>query len=70
MEILYLMIPITLLLSGSALVACVWSIKKGQFDDIDTPALRMLTDPEDIILESNTKLCQMNSDQSIERTIA
>lgn len=47
MEALYIMIPLTLLLSGSALVACIWAIKKGQFDDVDTPPLRILNDFED-----------------------
>jgi cbb3-type cytochrome oxidase maturation protein len=44
MEALYIMIPLTLLLSGSALVACIWAIRKGQFDDVDTPPLRILND--------------------------
>ena len=48
MEALYLMIPLTLILSGTALAACIWAIRKGQFDDIDTPPLRILHDsPED-----------------------
>jgi cbb3-type cytochrome oxidase maturation protein len=36
------MIPITLLLSGTALAACIWAIKNGQFDDLETPQLRIL----------------------------
>lgn len=57
MEALYIMIPITLLLSGSALVACIWAIQKGQFDDVDTPPLRILNDFEDsnIVQNSNTE---------------
>lgn len=43
------MIPITLLLSGTALAACIWAIKKGQFDDLETPQIRMLE------LENNEK---------------
>ena len=38
------MIPITLLLSGTALIACLWAIKKGQYDDIDTPPERILNE--------------------------
>ncbi len=44
MEVLYIMIPVTFLLSGGALLACVWSIKKGQYDDLDTPPMRILND--------------------------
>lgn len=47
MEALYIMIPITLLLSGAALAACVWAIQKGQFDDTETPAYRILNDDDD-----------------------
>ena len=42
METFYLMIPLTLLLSGAAVFCVIWAIRKGQFDDLDTPALRML----------------------------
>jgi cbb3-type cytochrome oxidase maturation protein len=30
------------MLSGVALLACIWAIKRGQFDDLETPQLRML----------------------------
>lgn len=46
MEALYIMIPLTLLLSGTALAGCIWAIKRGQFDDVETPPLRMLDDLE------------------------
>lgn len=41
------MIPITLCLSGLALVACIWAIRSGQFDDLDTPQLRILNNDKD-----------------------
>ncbi|MEM8873560.1 MAG: cbb3-type cytochrome oxidase assembly protein CcoS [Planctomycetota bacterium] len=44
MSILYIMIPVAFLLAGSALAAFFWSVHKGQFDDLDTPALRPLID--------------------------
>jgi cbb3-type cytochrome oxidase maturation protein len=47
MEALYIMIPLTLLLSGTALAACIWAIRKGQFDDVETPPLRILNDFEE-----------------------
>lgn len=46
MEALYIMIPLTLLLSGGLLTGVIWSIRQGQLDDLDTPALRMLIDDE------------------------
>jgi cbb3-type cytochrome oxidase maturation protein len=61
MEALYIMIPITLLLSGTALVACIWAIQKGQFDDIDTPPMRILNDFEEIDLVNNNNTERTNA---------
>lgn len=42
MDILYLLIPLTIVLITLAIVALVWSVKSGQFDDLDSPAHRIL----------------------------
>jgi cbb3-type cytochrome oxidase maturation protein len=42
--ILFLILPITLVLSGGAAIAFTWATKNGQFDDLETPALRALDD--------------------------
>ena len=42
MNVLFLMIPISLLLSGGFLAAFIWSINNGQIDDTETPAHRIL----------------------------
>lgn len=49
MEALYIMIPFTLLLSGGALIVCLWAIRQGQFDDIETPPLRILIENEALV---------------------
>lgn len=45
MSIIFLVLPITLLLSLGAVVAFTWATRGGQFDDLQTPALRALHDP-------------------------
>lgn len=45
MTIIFLILPITLLLSLSAVAAFAWATRGGQFDDLQTPALRALHDP-------------------------
>jgi len=45
MSIIFLILPITLLLSLSAVAAFFWATRGGQFDDLQTPALRALHDP-------------------------
>lgn len=44
MSVLYLVVPLALVLVLGAVWAFVWAAGRGQFDDLDTPALRMLHD--------------------------
>lgn len=44
MNILTILIPISLLLGGGALAAFVWGLKRGQYDDPDGNAERILLD--------------------------
>ena len=47
MTILLLLIPLSLLLLGAAVWAFAWAVRCGQFDDLDTPALDILSDDDD-----------------------
>lgn len=44
MNILILMIPMALLLGVGFVAAFLYASSKGQFDDLDTPAHRILND--------------------------
>jgi cbb3-type cytochrome oxidase maturation protein len=44
MNILLLLIPLSLMLLGIAVYAFWWAVKRGQFDDLDTPAIDILRD--------------------------
>jgi len=44
MTILLLLIPLSLMLLGAAAYAFWWAISRGQFDDLDTPAIDILRD--------------------------
>jgi cbb3-type cytochrome oxidase maturation protein len=46
MRILLMLVPISLVLLGLAIWAFVWAVRRGQFDDLDTPALDILTDDD------------------------
>ena len=48
MSTIYLMIPVTLLIAGGFLLAYIWSVRNGQFEDTTTPAMRMLSDDKTI----------------------
>ncbi len=44
---IFLVLPLALLLGGAFLWACVRAIRTGQFDDLDTPALRILIEEDE-----------------------
>ena len=44
MSVIYLVLPLALIIVGAAVAAFIWSARTGQFDDLDTPAERVLHD--------------------------
>jgi cbb3-type cytochrome oxidase maturation protein len=47
LEILYLLIPLSLVLVGGIVWAFFWAVRSGQFDDLEGPAYRILMDDDD-----------------------
>lgn len=47
MNMLIFLIPIALFLGGLGLFAFLWSLKSGQYDDLDGAAWRVLSDHDD-----------------------
>lgn len=48
MGVLILLIGFSILIAGGFLIAFIWSVKKGQFDDDYTPSVRMLFDDKPV----------------------
>ena len=46
MGILILLVPLSLMLTGGAVIAYVWACRQRQFDDLDSPAYKMLLDDQ------------------------
>jgi cbb3-type cytochrome oxidase maturation protein len=46
MGVMFLILPLALIFAAIALWAFIASVKKGQFDDLTTPAVRMLLDDD------------------------
>jgi cbb3-type cytochrome oxidase maturation protein len=44
---LLILIPVALFLGGVGLTAFIWSLKSGQYDDLDGAAWRILQDDDD-----------------------
>jgi cbb3-type cytochrome oxidase maturation protein len=47
MNILFALIPLAMLLLACAVWAFFWAVRSGQFDDLDTPAVRILLDDDE-----------------------
>jgi cbb3-type cytochrome oxidase maturation protein len=46
MEILFILIIISLVITSGFLLSFLWAVKKGQYEDFYSPAVRILFDDE------------------------
>lgn len=44
MSVVFILVFVAILMAGAFLVAFIWSVKSGQYDDTYTPSVRMLFD--------------------------
>jgi len=56
MEALFVLLPLALLIAAIAVGFFVWAARTGQFDDLDTPAIRILFDDEEPARRKDTRL--------------
>ncbi len=47
MEVLVILVPLALALGLAGLLAFLWSLKSGQYDDLDGAAWRAISDDDD-----------------------
>ncbi|RFF27141.1 MULTISPECIES: cbb3-type cytochrome oxidase assembly protein CcoS [unclassified Wenzhouxiangella] len=55
MNIIYVLIPLSILLMILAIGAFFWAVRNDQFDDLDTPALDILDDDEEFAAGKRSK---------------
>jgi cbb3-type cytochrome oxidase maturation protein len=46
-ETIFVLLPLALLIAAIAVGLFVWAARSGQFDDLETPAVRILFDDEE-----------------------
>ena len=56
MDPVYLLIPIAIVLVGLATWGLFWSVNAGQFDDLDSPAHRILYDDDDAMIPEEARV--------------
>lgn len=46
MSVIYILLPLALIFSAIAVAIFIWATRDGQFDDLETPGMRVLLDEE------------------------
>jgi cbb3-type cytochrome oxidase maturation protein len=46
MNVLFILIPVSIILGGVGLAAFLWTLKSGQYDDVEGSAARILLDDD------------------------
>ena len=47
MDIIYVLVPLSLVLLGGAIAIFFWAVRSGQFDDMESPAHKILFDDDE-----------------------
>lgn len=63
MSILYMLIPIAVLLIAGAIWFFVWSVRTGQFEDLEGPAYRILMDDDDPLIPPEARIPPRRPDE-------
>lgn len=64
MDILYLLIPVSLVFLALAITGLIWSIKRGQYDDLDSPAHKILFEDDEHLMPRQSEKQQDNKGQT------
>ena len=63
MNILYLLIPISLMFVGGGIAVFIWAIRTGQFEDLEGPAFRILMDDDDPLIPTSSRIAKSAQDR-------
>ncbi len=68
MSSLVFLVPLALVLGGAALAAFLWSLRSGQYDDLDGAAERILLDEDEGALDAAGPSAQKEANRSTPRS--
>lgn len=54
MEVITILIPLAIILALLFIIGFLWMTAKGQYDDLETPAMRMLLEDKKININTDT----------------
>jgi cbb3-type cytochrome oxidase maturation protein len=70
MSVLYVALPVAILLGGAALIACLYCIRTGQYDEMESSSMRILIDEQPIAKEELSQSTAETSEQLSKRPIS
>ncbi|MCA9311083.1 MAG: cbb3-type cytochrome oxidase assembly protein CcoS [Phycisphaerales bacterium] len=47
MAVVYILLPLAVLMTILGIACFIWAVRRGQFDDVETPRYRVLFDDDD-----------------------
>ena len=68
MEIVYLLIPVAIILVAFATWVFFYSVNSGQFDDLESPAHRILYDDDEDMIPEEARIQKESDAPSTETT--
>ncbi len=66
MDIIYVLVPLSIALLAIAVAIFFWAVKGGQFDDLDSPAHKILFDDDEYLNERREESLETDSDADSE----
>ncbi len=56
MQVLYVLVPLSVMLVAIGVVFFIWAAKSGQFDDLEGPAHRILYDEDEDMIPKDARV--------------
>ena len=63
MSVVFILVFAAIILASVFLVAFIWSVKNGQYEDTYTPSVRMLFEDPEVKIEEETEKGKMETDK-------
>ncbi|MEI8112440.1 MAG: cbb3-type cytochrome oxidase assembly protein CcoS [Bacteroidia bacterium] len=71
MSVVFILVFVAIIMAGAFLIAFVWAVKSGQYDDTYTPSVRILfDDPEIKESENSQKITKEKGNQEKQEAIS
>ena len=64
MSTLYLLIPLAAILVIIGVIFFIWSVKSGQFEDLEGPGFRILMDDDEDLIPDDAKVHKKDTSKS------